>query len=445
MSICQTRRSYNMKIKLRQSAFILLIFFTVTALNAQSGGLSNGLSRGESLFKENNAKDAVQVLEYEILNGQISDNTYNFLGLGYYQLDEYEKSLDAFKRGLKAQPDNAKILSYNMGNTYYAMKNYSAAAECYSDALKAEPLFYEALLNRANALLMAGQLVSAKEEYIDFVAKCPDDPQRERIELLIKALEEEIARREEEARLLAEQNKAKWEEYDGNLDEKKSDSFSPYWEEVDALLADEKKPEDSAEWERIHGEEPGAVDDGNASEAIAQDDAEQNSKNWEKFDTEPAGEIVHDEKHSKDSASWEEFENESESVLASGNSSEKIKEERVDDEEDWLTFSDEELVEMKALEEESRAEREKWLEDVRRREAQAAERTAQTKQKEQQQYYEDEKRMREQLLEDMRKAEEERRKKLLEDVANSLQGTDSTNLTSGAEDLIDYDLEGELD
>ena len=49
------------------------------------------------------------------------------------------------------------------------------------------------------------------------------------------------------------------------------------------------------------------------------------------------------------------------------------------------------------------------------------------------------------MIEDMRKSEEERRKKLLEDVANSLQGSDSTNLTSGAEDLIDYDLEGELD
>ena len=444
MSICQTRRSYNMKIKFKQSFLMMLIFVALTALNAQTGGQSNGLSRGESLFKENNAKDAVQVLEYEILNGQISDNTYNFLGLGYYQLEEYEKSLDAFKRGLKAQPENAKILSYNMGNTYYAMKNYPAAAESYSDSLKADPLFYEALLNRANALLMAGQLVSAKEEYIDFVTKCPDDPQRERIELLIKSLEEEIARREEEARLLAEQNKAKWEEYDGSIDEKTKDRFSPYWEEVEALLADEKKPDDAAEWERIHGEDPGTVDNGNGDEAIAQDDEGKNGKNWEQFDNEPAGEIAKDENRPKDSAYWEEFENESAGALASDKNSEKVAEELVEDE-DWLTFSDDELVEMKALEEESRAEHEKWLEDVRRREVQAAERTAQARQKEQQQSYEDEKRIREQLLEDMRKAEEDRRKKLLEDVANSLQGTDSTNLTSGAEDLIDYDLEGELD
>ena len=100
---------------------------------------------------------------------------------------------------------------------------------------------------------------------------------------------------------------------------------------------------------------------------------------------------------------------------------------------------------MKALEKESRAAHERWVEESRRREAELAERSAQARQKEQAQAYEDEKRMREQLLEDMRKAEDERRKKLLEDVANSLQSSDSTNLTSGAEDLIDYDLEGELD
>ena len=109
------------------------------------------------------------------------------------------------------------------------------------------------------------------------------------------------------------------------------------------------------------------------------------------------------------------------------------------------TYTDEELDEMKALERESRAEHENWLEENRRREAELAERSAQARQKEQAQAYEEERRMREQLLEDMRKAEDERRKKLLEDVANSLQSSDSTNLTSGAEDLIEYDLEGELD
>ena len=404
-----------MKFKLKGFIAVALIL-SGTYLFGQSGVAGNaGLSRGESLFKENNAKDAVQVLEYEILNGQISDNSYNFLGLGYYQLGEFEKSLDAFKRGIKAQPDNVKILSYNMGNTYYALKDYNAAINCYSDALKADPLFYDALLNRANALLMAGQLVSAKEEYIDFLVKCPDNVQRERIELLIKALEEEIARREEEARLLAEQNKAQWEEYDGNLSEGQKEEFMPFWEQVDIGLEDNVKTDENPEWERIHNENPGALAD---------------NKNEQKLSDSDDAEKIN-------GADWEEFENEGSPAVA--------EEEIVTDEENWLTFSDDELSEMDELAKQSREEHEKWLENERRRAQEIATREAQARQREQQSAFEEERRLREQMLEDMRKSEEERRKKLLEDVANSLQGSDSTNLTSGAEDLIDYDLEGELD
>ena len=396
-----------MKIKLWGFLTVVLIF-SGTSLFAQS--------RGESLFKENNAKDAVQVLEYEIRNGQVSDNSYNFLGLGYYQLGDYEKSLDAFKRGIKAQPENTKLLSYNMGNTYYAMKNYSSAAGSYSDALKADPLFYDALLNRANALLMAGQLVSAKDDYIDFVAKCPDNPQRERIELLIKALEEEIARREEEARLLAEQNKAQWEEYDGNLSDGKKDSFTPDWEQVEGGIENTKRSDENPEWEKILRENPEAIADTSKQDKLS--DSEDLSASQR--------------------VDWEEFDHDRSEMLS-------VNEERVDDQKDWLTFSDSELDEMKELEKQSREEHERWLENERRREQEIANREAKARQKEQQDALEEERRLREQLLEDMRKSEEERRKKLLEDVANSLQGSDSTNLTSGAEDLIDYDLEGELD
>ena len=405
-----------MKIKLRTFTAALFVF-AGTYLFAQSTGAgNNGLSRGEALFKENNAKDAVQVLEYEIRNGQISDNSYNFLGLGYYQLGEYEKSLDAFKRGIKAQPENTKLLSYNMGNTYYAMKNYSSAAGSYSDALKADPLFYDALLNRANALLMAGQLTSAKDDYIDFLAKCPDNPQRERIELLIKALEEEIARREEEARLLAEQNKAQWEEYDGNLSDKKKDAFTPDWEQVEGGIENTKRSDENPEWEKILRENPEAITDSSKREKVNDSDDLLASQRVD----------------------WEEFDHDRNEMLS-------VNEERVDDQEDWLTFSDTELDEMKELEKQSREEHEKWLENERRRQEEIANREAKARQKEQQNALEEERKLREQLLEDMRKSEDERRKKLLEDVANSLQGSDSTNLTSGAEDLIDYDLEGELD
>ena len=345
--------------------------------------------------------------------------------------------LDAFKRGLKAQPDNAKVVSYNMGNTQYALKDYASAASSYSDSMKADPLFYDALLNRANALLMAGQLKSARDDYIDFNTKCPDDPQHERIEMLIKALEEEIDRREEEARLLAEQNKAQWEEYDGNLADSRNTSFTPDWEEVETYLADGSKDQEKAEWERINREDPGAVADKNDSEKLASDKEDNSSEYWEEFEHEKAG-VSEAAKEEPVNDKWESLENEKATPLAKS-------EEVVDEKIDWLTFSDEDLDEMKELEKESREEHEKWLEENRRRSQEIATREAQSKQQAQQLALEEERKLREQMIEDMRKSEEERRKKLLEDVANSLQGSDSTNLTSGAEDLIDYDLEGELD
>ena len=46
---------------------------------------------------------------------------------------------------------------------------------------------------------------------------------------------------------------------------------------------------------------------------------------------------------------------------------------------------------------------------------------------------------------ELRAAEAERRRKLLEDVANSLQQTDTVNMTAGAEDVLEYDYESELE
>ena len=138
--------------KKRIVVFGIFTFFIMMAAAAQT--LVINTTQGEKLFKENKPKEAVQVLENEILNNQITSNTYNFLGLGYYQLEEYAKSLDAFERGIKAQPSNVKLLSFNKGNTYYAMKDYASAVSAYSQAFLDDATFYDAPLNRANAFLM---------------------------------------------------------------------------------------------------------------------------------------------------------------------------------------------------------------------------------------------------------------------------------------------------
>ena len=246
-------------------------------------------SEGEKLFKSNKPMEAALFLEEEINNGTASSAAYNYLGLAYYQTGDYQKSVDAFAKGLKVPATNKKILSFNQGNSYYAMGDYDNAAKSYTLALSADPKFTQALLNRGNAYLMAQKYNETITDYEKFIIMEPNDVQRPKIEALLALLKQELVRQEEEARIMAE--------------------------EAERLAEEERR----------------------MAEELARQKAE---------------------------------------------------EER--------------------LEAERRAEEERLAEIKRQEEA-------------------------------------ERRRKLLEDVANSLQNTDSTNMTSGTEDLIDYDFESELD
>ena len=188
------------------------------------------------------------------------------------------------------------MLSFNQGNAYYAIKDYINAAKSYSLAYTVDPSFTRALLNRANANLMAKEFDAALEDYENYIVLVADDPQRNEIIAIIEALKKDKVRREEDARLAALE-----------------------------------------------------------AERLAEEEAR----------------------------------------LAEEMERQRKEEER--------------------LAEEARLKREAEEAEARR-------------------------------VEELRRAEEaERRRKMLEEVANSLQQTDSTNMSAGTEDLIDYDTEGELD
>lgn len=253
-------------------------------------------TEGEKAFKENRPSDAIILLEKEINDGTSSTNAYNFLGLSYYQLGNFEKSVEIFEKGLEIPGTNKKILAFNQGNSYYAMKKYQDAIKKYSLAFSADSNFTKALLNRANAYLMANELQSSLNDYEKYIILEPEDSQKEEILLMIDALKKELERRLEE-------------------------------EKIAALEAEKRAEEEK----RLQ----------------------------------------------------------------------------------------EEMARIKAEEERIAAE------EKAKREAEEAERLR--------------------IEEEKRAIEAERRRKLLEDVANSLQNTDSTNMSAGTEDLIDYETEGELD
>lgn len=162
-------------------------------------------SEGEKAFKMNNPSLAVVLLEQEIEENTASPAAYNYLGLAYYQLGEYKKSVETFSKGLTASGTNKKIIAFNQGNAYYAMFDYENAAKSYTLAVTADSKYTQALLNRANAYLMAQKYDNCISDYERFILLEPNDPQRPKIEELLALLRQEKQRLDEEAKIAAEE------------------------------------------------------------------------------------------------------------------------------------------------------------------------------------------------------------------------------------------------
>ena len=439
-------RFYTMKNKFA----VLLIFFVFI------GECCFSQSQGEKLFQENNPKEAVQVLENEILNNQVFANTCNFLGLGYYQLGEYEKSVEAFERGINAQPTNIKILSFNQGNSYFALKQYEKAAECFGIAYKNDKDFYDALLNKANSHLMNDKLVLAKNDYLEYLEKNPESSQKEKIERLIDAITNEIERRKEEQRLLDEQNKARWEVIDPSIDENEN-NVDVVWEIIDDELDDVDIEEKNADnWQKVMEKNPDGIQSDKTKrpweeilvENTSSQETESEKKNssWQEIAEKELDKENYDnqqdvkeedDNEKENSNNWQDINKDIEDDILSAKDKELY--EKTDGL--WENLSDEEAKELQKLNIQTQKELEEWEKQQKLlKKRQEQEEYLRKKAKE-----DEEKQKRQEILEELMKAENEKRQKLLEDVQNSLQKNDSTNISSGAEEIFEYEQEGELD
>lgn len=202
------------------------------------GVYAHSQSAGEKAFKSNKPAEAIALLESEIAAGTVSSESYNYLGLAYFQTGDFDRSIDAFERGMKDGRAGKKLLYFNEGNVFFAKGDYSKAENCFSFVLAASPDYFPALLNRANARLNLKKYQEASEDYKSFLLRNPENPQKEAIEKLLGYLDEEIKfqkleeeRIKEEERRLAEENQRLQEELARQAEEQ-------------ARLAAEKKAEE---------------------------------------------------------------------------------------------------------------------------------------------------------------------------------------------------------
>ena len=180
------------------SAIIFSLFFAAALSSAQQ-------REGVRLYEQGMAAESIAFLEADIESGNALPVEYNYLGLAYYQIGNFAKSVEAFRKGVAIPGTNKKRIYFNMGNSYFLMGDFENALNSYSMASVADPNYGEPVLNKANAELKLDRLKDAQDDYRRYLALCPDTPQRPEIEKILALIDEEMVSRAESERVAQEE------------------------------------------------------------------------------------------------------------------------------------------------------------------------------------------------------------------------------------------------
>lgn len=188
---------------MRQKKFLSMIM--LVCLSVSTGFSSDAYDKGYSLFSSNKPEEAIPYLVTAMAEVGVPPSVYIYLGIAYYQTGDYAKSLEVSRKGLSVSGTNKRIIAFNAGNSAYAMHDYITAEEMYSLSSAADPNFADPVLNRANARLSQQKYKDALGDYINYLVLDPQTEQRQEVEAIIRALQEELVFQEKEAERLAKE------------------------------------------------------------------------------------------------------------------------------------------------------------------------------------------------------------------------------------------------
>ena len=184
---------------LKRACFIL----AVVLASGVAYSASAFLAKGEEAFLQNKPQEARPLLEGALNEDPSDERIYLYLGIVYQQLGDFEKAIAILGRGIEISKDFKDLMYYNRGNDFFAKKEYTFAEEMFTRALSENKGFAEAYLNRANSRIRLSNMDGALSDYLLFVQLKPLDPQRPKIEevirLMRKNIDEQDTKRREDA------------------------------------------------------------------------------------------------------------------------------------------------------------------------------------------------------------------------------------------------------
>lgn len=131
-----------------------------------------GARQGITLLKQGRAKDAIpRFRRFLDLNPACAD-TWNNLGVAWYEVDDFQAAVDCYRRALALRPDFASAF-VNMGNALRELGQLPEAVECFRSALLLRPGLAEAHCNLGGLFKSLGALADAAASFTRAIELAP--------------------------------------------------------------------------------------------------------------------------------------------------------------------------------------------------------------------------------------------------------------------------------
>jgi Tfp pilus assembly protein PilF len=124
----------------------------------------NFLDQAETLFKNNNLKEAEKYFLKAAASDPDNPFIYGRLGIIYFGQDNLKDAKEAFKMALRLDPENG-FYQNNLGLVLYKMGRYKEALLYFENAVDLDPQMSKRWLNLGLCLDKLGNFKRAKEAY----------------------------------------------------------------------------------------------------------------------------------------------------------------------------------------------------------------------------------------------------------------------------------------
>jgi lipoprotein NlpI len=190
---------------------MIVVFALLTTVLTTASGL-DFLSEGEKQLSLNDPAKAVTYLEAALAQGVTSERLFLNLGLAYQKLGQVADAKKTFRQGAELEGPAKKTFLLDLGISDFLSQDWAGAEEAYTAALAVDPLYLEALLNRANTRLSAKDWAGAADDYHSYQKAAPNNPQKDKIDKVLALLDQTVM--DAQAVKLAEETRKKKEEAD---------------------------------------------------------------------------------------------------------------------------------------------------------------------------------------------------------------------------------------